>query len=177
MAMKHTTKQITAELLKELLHYNPDTGIFTWAKSVGQRAQVGRIAGSRTPSGYIKISLSRRLYSAHRLAWLYMKGSWPSHEIDHADNNPSNNAFSNLREATKSQNAQNRGNRRGTTSKYKGVSFDSLHQKWIAQIWIKDAGRCKRIGLYLTEEEAAAAYCMEAKKLHGDFFKVPEYQR
>lgn len=83
MDMKHSSKQLTSETLKELLHYNPETGIFTWAKNAGQRAQVGRIAGSRTPSGYIKISLSRKLYAAHRLAWLYMTGSWPENEIDH----------------------------------------------------------------------------------------------
>lgn len=177
MAMKQSSKQLTSETLKELLHYNPETGVFTWAMNAGQRAQVGRIAGSRTPSGYIKISLSRKLYAAHRLAWLYMTGSWPENEIDHIDNNPSNNVFSNLRAATKSQNAQNRSNRRGTTSKYKGVSFDSQHQKWVAQIWIKEAGKCKRIGLYLSEKDAADAYCKEAMKLHGDFFKVPEYQR
>lgn len=109
MAMKKNEKQLTVVQLKELLHYNPETGVFTWARSVGQRARIGRVAGSKVPSGYIKISVSKRVYSAHRLAWLYMTGSWPENEIDHVDNNPSNNAFSNLRAATKSQNAQNRG--------------------------------------------------------------------
>ncbi|HEE9786221.1 TPA: HNH endonuclease [Enterobacter soli] len=175
--MKHNTTQITAELLKELLHYNPETGIFTWAKSIGQRAQVGRTAGTRTPSGYIKISLSRKLYSARRLAWLYMTGSWPENEIDHVDNNLSNNVFSNLRAATKSQNAQNRGNRRGTKSRYKGVRFDSQRNKWVACIWLHSLKKEKRIGFFSSEEEAAKAYRAEAEVLHGEYFKVPEYQR
>lgn len=177
MTMKKNEKQLTVGQLKELLHYNPETGVFTWARSVGQRARIGRVAGSKVPSGYIKISVSKRVYSAHRLAWLYMTGSWPENEIDHVDNNPSNNAFSNLREATKSQNAQNRGNRKGTVSRFKGVIFDTQRQKWVACIWLKDLKKNKRIGSFSSEEEAAKAYRSEAEALHGEFFKVPEYQR
>lgn len=106
-----------------------------------------------------------------------MTGSWPENEIDHVDNNLSNNVFSNLRAATKSQNAQNRGNRRGTKSRYKGVRFDSQRNKWVACIWLHSLKKEKRIGFFSSEEEAAKAYRAEAEVLHGEYFKVPEYQR
>lgn len=177
MPMKQNEKQLTAEKLKETLHYNPETGVFTWAKSVGQRAQIGRVAGSKAPSGYIKLCVSGKIYSAHRLAWLYMTGNWPENEIDHVDNNPSNNVFSNLRAATKSQNAQNRGNRKGSVSRFKGVRFDLQRNKWVACIWLNNLKKEKRIGFFSSEKEAAKAYRAEAETLHGEFFNVPEYQR
>ncbi len=175
--MKLNEQQLTSAQLKEILHYNPETGVFTWVKSVGQRAQKGRTAGSKVPTGYIKIKVLQKVYFAHRLAWLYMTGSWPVNEIDHVDNDPSNNVFSNLRAATKSENAQNRGNRKGTVSRFKGVVFDIQSQKWVASIWLKDIKKTKRIGSFSSEEEAAKAYRTEAEVLHGEFFKVPEYQR
>lgn len=177
MAMKLNEKLLTSAQLKEILHYNPDTGFFTWVKSVGQRAQKGRIAGSKVPGGYIKIKVLQKIYFAHRLAWLYMTGSWPENEIDHVDNNPSNNVFSNLRAATKSENAQNRGNRKGTVSRFKGVRFDLQRNKWLACIWLNDLKKEKRIGFFSSEDEAAKAYRAEAEVLHGEFFNVPEYQR
>jgi len=93
---------ITAERLKELYLYNPEDGTFTRIKAAGRhnRWGVGTIANHHDPiTGYNRIRIDGTLYSAHRLAWLYMTGSWPTHQIDHVDLDRANNAWRNLREA------------------------------------------------------------------------------
>jgi len=96
--------------LKELLTYDPATGAFQWlfGEKVHTAVQ-GKEAGSVKPDGYRTIVIKGKGYLAHRLAWLYMTGSWPVLDVDHKDRTRDNNVWTNLREATKSQNQQNRG--------------------------------------------------------------------
>lgn len=78
--------ELTAGRLRELLHYNPETGTFTWiARSAhGSHIRIGAIAGSSPNSnGYLQIRADGRTYKAHRLAWLYVNGEWPRADIDH----------------------------------------------------------------------------------------------
>jgi hypothetical protein len=70
-------------------------------------------------------ALTGVLYREHRLAWLYMTGEWPTHEIDHINGDRVDNRFCNLREATASENRWNSRKRVNNTSGYKGVSWDS----------------------------------------------------
>ena len=96
---------INADGLRRLFHYNPLTGIFTRLIAVAGRGggRVGDRPGWVKPGrygGYLLICVERRIYRAHRLAWLYMTGNWPSAFLDHVDLNKKNNIFSNLREAT-----------------------------------------------------------------------------
>lgn len=99
---------LTAERVRELLHYEPATGIFTRRIRTSNRTKVGAIVGADNGKGYLQISVDWRLYSAARLAWLYMTGEWPKEEIDHINRVRSDNRFSNLREATRSSNNCNR---------------------------------------------------------------------
>ncbi len=86
-------------------------------------------------------------------------------QVDHADGNSLNNRRSNLRPATVSQNAQNRGTSARNTSGYKGVHRS--RGKWRARIVIDGASRC--LGRHDTPEAAHAAYCKASAELHGEF--------
>jgi len=157
---------LTQELLKELLNYDPDTGIFTWKVFRGGGSpKVGEIAGSPVTDGYIKIKLAGKLRAAHHLAWLYMTGELPV-ELDHIDRNPANNRWENLRKATSHQNAHNKGKYKNNTTGYKGV-FAAPSGAWHARIRVE--GRLKFLGTFSTPELAHKAYCAAADKLHGEF--------
>jgi hypothetical protein len=98
---------LTAERVRELLLYDPETGLFTWRIAVGDRYQAGTPAGSFTHKGYRSIYIGGFNYPAHRLAWLYVTGQWPTKDIDHIDQDKANNRFANLRDVSRSANMQN----------------------------------------------------------------------
>jgi len=128
---------LTLERLKERLHYDPDTGLFTRKQSVGA-SKAGSVVTYTFPGcGYIGIRIDGFLYYGHRLAWFYMTGRWPEGEIDHKDRVRPNNAFSNLREATPQQNRQNHGLQRNNTSGVSGVTWCKRTKKWQASIVLK----------------------------------------
>jgi hypothetical protein len=139
--------------LKELLHYDPITGVFTWKQCRG-RQSAGSVAGALC-HGYIRIHLDGKNYAAHRLAWLWVHGCWPENEIDHIDRNRANNSIQNLREATRGQNAQNMTLKAAASSRFRGVHFSASRAKWVAQIRIN--GRAKHLGIFENEIDAAAA--------------------
>lgn len=146
---------LTQARLKELLHYNPETGVFTWRIPRNcNNATAGSSAGSADQLGYVKIRVDRRLYKAHRLAFLYMLGEFPPDEVDHIDRDPSNNRWENLRSATRSENAANRGLQRNNTSGHRGVTWSRQLQKWMAQGQLR--GRMRHLG-YFTDIDAAAS--------------------
>jgi len=155
---------ITQELLKELLHYDPETGIFVWKKKISCKVIVGGIAGSKT-NGYLEIGIFGKSYKAHRLAWLYIFGVWPNFDIDHKDSIKHHNWIDNLREVTKSGNQQNqiRAQRSNKTG-FLGVSFHKTNGKYRAVITVNN--KQKFIGLYETPEDAHAAYVSVKRKLH-----------
>src|SRR5690606_34614864 len=98
---------LTQQRLKELLYYDPETGIFTrLVGRSGPRARAGDVAGSDNGKGYIRIYVDGRPYKAHRLAWFYMHGEWPE-EIDHRNGERADNRLSNLRPVTRQQNNLN----------------------------------------------------------------------
>jgi len=87
---------LTQSQLKEILTYNPDTGIFTWLVASNGRIRVGDIAGT-TDNGYVRIMIERTKYRAHRLAWLYVHGESPKEQIDHINHIRDDNRINNLR--------------------------------------------------------------------------------
>lgn len=156
---------ITQEILKQNLHYNPQTGDFTWIKVCGG-VKRGKIAGHKeSENDYVKIRLLGKLYKAHRLAWLYVYGTWPKEYIDHINNIKSDNRINNLREATKRQNNTNVGIRSDNTSGFKGVC--KYGNKWVSRI--KHKGKKIHIGYFDTPEAAHKAYIITADKLHKEF--------
>jgi len=146
---------LSVKRLKQVLHYEPITGAFTWLISPNRRIKVGSVAGAAS-NGYLMIGIDGGHYLAHRLAWVYVTGKWPSAEIDHKDRNRSNNAFSNLREATRKQNSENKPVRAtNNTSGARGVSFHRRFKRWRA--FIGHNGTCRHLGYFNTEAEARAA--------------------
>jgi hypothetical protein len=167
--------KITAERLRELLHYDPETGIFTWLTraTVSRRwntRYVGTTAGSVDCHGYIAIKLIGQLNRAHRLAWLYMTGEWPSNDIDHINGNRADNRLENLRPATRSQNNANSRTQSRNTSGLKGVHKQSRGYTWAARIKIN--GSQHYLGNFKTPESAHAAYIVAAEKLFGEFARA-----
>lgn len=157
-------KMITQAELKEQLHYDEETGIFTRKVSNSRRVKVGQVAGSLTYNGYIEICVNGKRFLAHRLAWFYMYGVWPVNQIDHEDRIRHHNWKSNLRDLTQSQNNQNTGIPRSNTSGFKGVHFSKTYSKWVAQI--KLHGKHTFLGHYDTPELASEAYKQAQEKLH-----------
>jgi len=155
-----------AERIRELLAYDPLTGMFIWRVSPSRNTPAGSVAGADC-DGYRLIRVDGGRYKAHQLAWLYMTGEWPSCQVDHKDTDRSNNSWENLRLATTSQNKANMGKRADNTSGYKGVRWYPQTKRWVAQIGFQ--GRSKTIGYFPTPEDAHAAYCQEAKRLFGEF--------
>jgi len=95
---------ITQDKLKEILDYNQHTGLFTWKKiKKYSNRSVGDIAGSLS-LGYVVIGIDKKIYKAHRLAWLYVYGEFPKEQLDHINGNKEDNRICNLREANQSQN-------------------------------------------------------------------------
>jgi hypothetical protein len=160
---------LTAQRLRELLHYDPVTGIFHWRIAVARRVKVGDIAGSVHRDGYRQIMIDGRRYYAHHLAWLYVHGEWPPSELDHINGVPDDNRIANLRLATPSQNQWNQGNRKNNTSGFKGVGWHR-RRRWRAQIGIN--GRYIHLGYFATPEEAHQTYCAAAKERFGEFTRA-----
>jgi hypothetical protein len=157
---------LTQERLKELLRYDPETGVWVWRISP---RKTGDIAGSLYKGGYLRIRIDGRDYRCHRLAFLYMLGRWPESHVDHRDTNPANNAWSNLREATRSQNLCNRGTPKNNTSGFKGVSKNKRIGRW--QAIISAGGSQYHLGYYDNPKEASEAYQRAARVLHGEFYR------
>jgi hypothetical protein len=162
---------LTAERLRELLHYDPATGIFRWLQPQSRRVKAGEIAGGVPgQGGYYRIGIDGQRYYAHRLAWLYMTGEWPSRQVDHRDTDSGNNAWGNLRLATQGQNNCNAPKRSHNKTGYKGVSYSKSNRGFIA--WIRANGVQHYLGTFPTPEEAHAAYCEASKRLHGEFARA-----
>lgn len=157
---------ITHERLLELVHYDPETGAFTWKIRRRGRAFAGMRAGSRM-QGYWALRLDGVSYKAHRVAWFYVYGQWPKQELDHINRVRGDDRIANLREATRRQNIVNARLSRANVSGYRGVSWHKVTGKWIAQI--SDFGKKRHLGLFTTPQEAYAAYVAAAKAIHGEF--------
>lgn len=162
--------KIDAERLRELMHYDPESGVFTWCVSTSHRVRASDVAGHIAGGGYRYIGIDGRTYRAHRLAWLYMAGEWPPHEIDHKDRDPSNNRLCNLRAATRSQNIANCSVRSDNTSGIKGVSWCKVKRKWRASIQVGQ--KPLHLGYRGTKEDAAALYATAAAKSFGEFSRT-----
>ena len=149
------TNELTAEKLRELLHYEPETGIFTRKVSTAHNVKVGDVAGSQDRHGYLRIMVQSRRYKAHRLAWLYVYGEWPTDQIDHINRIRADNRIANLREVTNKQNLQNAGKSSHNTSGHTGVYWYKRDSKWVAHI--RHNHKLIHLGYFNTIEEAIAA--------------------
>lgn len=165
----------TADFVRNILQYDPTTGVFRWRERSDVRASwnpqfAGKRAGSIGSTGYLKVSINDQTFLGHRLAWLIMTGAWPAHEIDHKDGNPANNRWDNLRRATRQQNQQNRRRHKSNKSGFKGVYKNSSGNTWAAQIY--DLGRKIHVGNFPSAQAAHKAYCDASHRCYGEFART-----
>ncbi len=154
------TEILTAQRLRELFHYDPDTGIFTRIAPIRNGTNLIGTVGCINTIGYHTIGIDRGRYLSHRLAWLYVYGEWP-HEVDHINGNRADNRISNLRDVTRTQNAQNQRKPRQTNvSGYIGIT--PVGVKWRSRI--KTAKKITHLGMFDTPEAAHNAY-VTAKRI------------
>lgn len=167
------------ERVRALLDYDAGTGELRFAVSPPQSAfsckraysvfmanYAGERAGYLHKDGYWRVFLMGKSWLAHRLIWAIQTGALPETDIDHADRNRSNNVWSNLRLASRSQNCMNRSLRSDNRSGVTGVTWHPCGM-WQAQIGKN--GRNRYLGLFRTVAEAAAARAAAARILHGEF--------
>lgn len=162
---------MSEELLKsvnEILHYDPETGIFTWKKKSAKKVIVGSTAGNigtdQSGKSYLRIMVAGKTYRAHRLAWLITHGEFPPDQIDHINGNGLDNRLINLRAVTISDNQKNLRLKSSNSSGVCGVSFDNQKRKWRA--YIKFGGKQKYLG-YFSEFDLAVAARKEAGVIYG----------
>lgn len=173
--IREARKTLTAQRLKLLLHYDPRTGLWRWRTTKNQMARKGMVAGTehkakRSTATYIRIKIDGRSYMAHRLAFLYVTGSWPEHDPDHKNTIGTDNRWVNLRDANPSQNIANKAKDCRNKTGFKGVHYSEQYGAFVASIKVNGKTRC--IGIYDKAEPAAAAYAKAAKEAFGEFART-----
>lgn len=133
---KKSKDELTQELLAKVLKYDDLSGHLTW---LGNQHSKSVVPGSRAGcvikrTGYRQVSLFGKSYAEHRLIWFIKTGKWPTGEIDHIDQNRSNNSWANLREVTKAENARNRSRRPDTKVGEHGIWYNERTGKYVAEI-------------------------------------------
>jgi len=146
--------QITQKRLKEVLNYSKATGIFRWAINKGQKTKYGDVAGW-ADSGYTRIQIDGKSYRAHRLAWLYVYGGFPTNKIDHINQIKSDNRIANLRDVTHTENLQNQKLYKTNTSGVVGVHWHKVWKRWEASITVD--GIQKYLGKFKDKSKAIKA--------------------
>ena len=146
---------ITQEQLKECLHYEPETGVFTWRNHMCNRALKGAVAGGLSGYGYPCIRVQGRRYPAHRLAFLYMTGRFPPEQVDHINHVRDDNRWRNLRAVSHAENGKNVSLLSTNTSGHNGVYWSKLHSKWHVKMKVNQ--KDIHIGLYDSLEDAVKA--------------------
>jgi hypothetical protein len=158
---------LTAERLRELVTYDPDTGIMLRKLRTSNSTHVGDVVGTPHICGYREAHMEGGRYLMHRLAWLYVHGEWPPRYVDHINGNRSDNRIANLRLANPRQSVGNTFGNSRNTSGYKGVSWDKRNKVWRAYIAFNR--RYQHLGYFKNKEDAARAYQLAAEKHFGEF--------
>lgn len=157
---------LTQDDLFKLVEYSADTGIFKWKVS-SRRVGAGNVAGYLDRGRYTRICIESQTYPAHRLAWLYVYGQWPSGPIDHINGRKSDNRIANLRDVPQEINNQNlrTAPKSNKSSRLLGVSWHKGDKAWHARIRNKNG----RIFLGSFEDKFAAhdAYLAAKRRLHA----------
>lgn len=167
-----TTKNslLTALQLRCLVNFDAETGVFTWSKKIGQRSEIGALAGSKNKQGYLKIQIYKQKYSAHRLAWLHHSGRWPAGVIDHINGVRDDDRIANLRDVAHDINMQNRRHAPVTnrSTGILGVSkpphLAGLPRPYTAKLFVNNKAR--HLGCFETAEAASDAYVSAKRAGH-----------
>lgn len=156
---------VQAARFRQVLSYDPETGEFIRIERQG-RMKAGTRVGAINALGYVTVTIDRKRFGAHRLAWFFVHGRWPEGDIDHINGNRADNRIANLRDVSRSQNNQNRriAQRNNSASGLLGVYWHKQRQKWRAQIQID--GKSKSLGLFEDKDGARLAYEAAKRVLH-----------
>lgn len=150
---------ITQDELKNILKYDKSNGLFTWIVKPSGNVKVGSVAGHKNTNGYVEIKINKKVYKAHRLAWLYVYGEVPL-IIDHINNQKDDNRIFNLRNVTQCENARNSITPKNNTSGIKNVSYDKQSKKWRVYVTLNN----KRINIGRFDDiEFAELVAIEAR--------------
>lgn len=158
-------KDLTVDVLREMLHYNQKTGVFTRKIAIANQP-AGSIAGCLNKDGYIRISVNGREYLGHRLAFFYNTGAWPAKLVDHENFVRSDNRWSNIRPASFNQNNHRRVVAPNATG-FRGVTFISKTGRWRAKISV--SGKSVHLGVFAAPALAHRAYVKASQKYYGTF--------
>jgi len=159
------------DFINEILSYNIITGVFTW-KIKKSNKKAGSIAGRTNTKGYRYITINKKSYAAHRLAWLLVTNKDPyPYEIDHIDGNKGNNAFNNLRQATPQQNSCNRKLGSNNSSGYKSITFMPQQPLNPYTVCISQKNKSHSLGSFPTLEKAIEARDIKGRQLYGEFYR------
>jgi hypothetical protein len=162
------THLLDIETLRKLIDYNPDTGVLCRRFSTGG-IEPGPVT-SKDARGYIKLRILGIRYAGHRVAFFWMTGRWPTKYIDHINGVLADNSWSNLREASATQNNQNIRVRRNSMSRCTGVVWCNTHSRWRARISLN--GKQIALGYFKCLEAAIAARKAKELELFGEFAPI-----
>ena len=155
--------KLTQERLKEIVHYDPETGVFTRISSP-YKSRVGREIGTVDTRGYVVMSLNGKVQLAHRMAWLYVYGHLPPHHLDHVNGDTTDNRIANLREATAKQNIENQKLHKNNRTGFRGVIQSKSSGRFHGHV--KHHRQQIFVGSFATAEEASAAVKAKRDELY-----------
>lgn len=175
MSTKRNIEELDLDRLQEVLDYDPETGHLIWRVRIGSMCKIGQRAGAvQKKSGYRRISIDKRSYTASHLAWFHFYGRLPENDVlDFKNRDRDDTRIENLREATFSENARNIGCRANNSTGFKGVAkFNSDRNLKHYRSTVTIDGERIHLGQFSTPEEAYEAYCKKVAELHGEFGRV-----
>ena len=154
---------------RELFDYDPESGDLRWKTRAARCVTVGAKAGTLKRDGYVQVTVKKKCYQAHRVAWTVVHGIWPGSDIDHMNGDRSDNRLANLRCVTREENMQNqrRAHRSNKSSGILGVHFYARTGRWKATIYVN--GKNRFLGYHATADEAATAYARAKEALHSGY--------
>jgi len=151
------------KLMKNLISIDRAKELFTIGHNGLEFRYSNRKVGCLSKDGYMVVTVDGRQYPQHRIVWFLVTGSWPINQIDHINGNRADNSVANLRQATGSQNQENR--KCSNKSGFFGVTFNKKASTWQAQI--KKNGKQFYLGVFNTAELAHFAYVSAKRKTHA----------
>lgn len=184
-----TVNDFPIKTLRNLLDYDPETGVLTWKERTWRdfptprrletvrewnKKNSGKNAAKKVTDGYLVVATHNRQFRAHRVAWAIFHGEWPSDQIDHINGVRDDNRISNLREVNNKQNSRNQRRRKTNKSGVTGVFWSDAHGMWLAQIRV--SGRCKHLGRFEDFDSAVKARKSAEKyyRFHSNHGSSPE---
>jgi hypothetical protein len=163
-----TKPLMTAAQARQVFDYDQETGVIRWLRSPRITIAAGTIAGTINQNGYRRIGYRWRIYLAHRVAWLLVKGEWPSGHIDHINGIRDDNRFCNLRGASSSQNQQNMKTDFGTASGCAGIKKRGNSY----QVRFNVYGKHHYFGTFRTRERALEVRNEAVQRLRGEYGRL-----